>query len=535
MTSPETERRDPGSERPDPVPGDATADQSAAARAAERFRIFEQIALERQRAGTDITRPAQLLPLPVRLTALVAGAISLAGVLWACLARVPVQVNGTAVIVPESLPSGLTAPGSGILHFQVGGRSGAGLPDAQQRINRDLSRYWTQEAIRLTADTLDAARIERLVQMALQPQSGIPLILEGQEQTQLVYDQPQAKSDRAGRVDHFPFGTILASIESPAAHVKLNTVLLATLRADRLEREAIQQGQQRAGQYNAMVELEAAQRQQIAAELRTRLSLQDRYRALQAQGALTEIAVLEERSRLNALRGQLLTSRRAEMSNRLLSQDQRNASRRAALASNNIRNTLEDALIAYLSDTRLFVPETGAYILTVNFSNGSRVNKGDEVVSYTTEPPTLPRVVPLFLTAASAQQVDEGMQVLITPRGISRAQYGGIKGVVTEVVQLPLPPDGVLGAVGSRSLARRVESVIPSPYLVRVRLEQAEPRFCHQALSRRCYRWSSGRLPPHPVRLATLADAQITTLYRRPVEFVLPALRRGFGVVVENR
>jgi hypothetical protein len=284
-----------------------------------------------------------------------------------------------------------------------------------------------------------------------------------------------------------------------------------------------------------MVQLQGGQRQQIAAELRTRLSLQDRYRVLVAQGALSEIAMLDEKTRLNALRAQLLTSHREEMSTRLLGEDQLNASEKAALASNSIRNSLEDALIAYLSDTRLFIPEPGAYILAVNFENGSRVNKGDEVVSYTTEPPRLPRVVPLFLTAASAQQVDEGMKVLITPRGISRAQYGGIPGVVTNVVQLPLPPDGVLGAVGSRSLATRIQSTIPSPYLVRVRLEQAQPHYCRQALSRRCYRWSSGRLPPHPVRLATLADAQITTLHRRPVEFVLPALRRGLGLVVDNR
>ncbi len=535
VTSAEREQHDPGGERTAPSTGDDTGDQTAAARAAERFRIFERIALERLRAGADVTRPAQLLPLPMRVTTLVAAAISLAGLLWACLAEVPVQVNGTAVIVPESLPSGLNAPVSGILHFQVGGRSGASLPETKRRINRDLSRYWTQQAIRLTTDTPDVSSIERLVHMALQPQSGIPLILEGVGQAQLTYDQPQATSGRDDRMDHFSFGTILASLESPTAHVRLNSALLVSLRAERLEREAIQQGKRRASQYNAMVQLQGGQRQQIAAELRTRLSLQDRYRVLVAQGALSEIAMLDEKTRLNALRAQLLTSHREEMSTRLLGEDQLNASEKAALASNSIRNSLEDALIAYLSDTRLFIPEPGAYILAVNFENGSRVNKGDEVVSYTTEPPRLPRVVPLFLTAASAQQVDEGMKVLITPRGISRAQYGGIPGVVTNVVQLPLPPDGVLGAVGSRSLATRIQSTIPSPYLVRVRLEQAQPHYCRQALSRRCYRWSSGRLPPHPVRLATLADAQITTLHRRPVEFVLPALRRGLGLVVDNR
>lgn len=126
------------------------------------------------------------------------------------------------------------------------------------------------------------------------------------------------------------------------------------------------------------------------------------------------------------------------------------------------------------------------------------------------------------------------MRVLLTPRGISRAEYGGIPGKVVTVNQLPVLGDGLLGTVGSSALVNAIQQLLPSPYLVRVQLEQAEPRYCSQALSRRCYRWSSGRLPPHPVRLATLADVQITTDYRRPIEFVMPAIKRALGLVVDN-
>ena len=93
----------------------------------------------------------------------------------------------------------------------------------------------------------------------------------------------------------------------------------------------------------------------------------------------------------------------------------------------------------------------------------------------------------------------------------------------------------MFGAVGSRSLAGSIQQQIPAPYLIWVRLDLAEPEFCQQVLSRRCYRWSSGRLPPHPVRLATLADVQITTTNRRPVDFVMPALRKALGLVVDNQ
>jgi hypothetical protein len=127
------------------------------------------------------------------------------------------------------------------------------------------------------------------------------------------------------------------------------------------------------------------------------------------------------------------------------------------------------------------------------------------------------------------------MKVLVTPKGISRAQYGGIPGRVIEVNKLPLQGDGLLGAVGSRALVNPIQQITLTPYLARVQLEQTTPDRCRSGSSYDCYRWSSGRLPPHPVRLATLADVQITTTYRRPVEFVMPALRRALGLVVDNK
>ena len=68
-----------------------------------------------------------------------------------------------------------------------------------------------------------------------------------------------------------------------------------------------------------------------------------------------------------------------------------------------------------------------------------------------------------------------------------------------------------------------------------VKLQVAEPDSCRQLLSRRCYAWSTNRVPPFPVRMGTQADVQITTIYRRPIEFVMPALRQALGLVVENR
>jgi hypothetical protein len=165
-----------------------------------------------------------------------------------------------------------------------------------------------------------------------------------------------------------------------------------------------------------------------------------------------------------------------------------------------------------------------------------QVRAGDELFTYSVDKPTLPQVVPVFVDAATSQQLAEGMRVLLTPRGISRAQYGGIPGIVHEVGKLPLPAEGMAAFAGGRTLASTIQqSTGGATYFVRVKLEQAEPAYCLQMLSLRCYRWSTRRRPPFPVRLGTLADVQITVQYRRPVEFVMPALRQALGLVVENR
>ena len=198
------------------------------------------------------------------------------------------------------------------------------------------------------------------------------------------------------------------------------------------------------------------------------------------------------------------------------------------------RRRLANQLVNHLQRTTVFAPPGGVYLLAKFVRNGAHVNQADEVLSYTTAPPTLPDEVPIFLSGPMAEQVSEGMPVLLTPRGISRAAYGGIRGRVIKVNALPLLGEGITGVVGSRSLARTIEQRVKAPYLAWVRLQRAEPHFCQQTQSQRCYRWSSGRRPPHPVRLATLADALITTGTQRPIAMVMPALRRALGLVVDN-
>jgi hypothetical protein len=499
-------------------------------RAADRFAIFEQVALERLQAGADATKAASFLPLPVRLSAISGALIAGAGVLWSVVARVPVQVSGTAAIVPSTGMASLSAGSTGQVFFQVSGLGANQLNANQLSNNRLLKEYWNNDAKVLTKGVDQELRLDLLARAALAPITGQELVLPQALQQEEAYDTMNRPADIS-----YPSGTVIARIFNTVNHNQLNSALLTSLPSSALQNQQRKMRLERATQLGQLESMQRKQRVAITAELRQRRELYNRYVSLWEKGYLPATTLLAEQSTINSLESQLLSSDSSAINTSINQRDQIDQSRQASISNLGTRSALETAVVAYLSKSTVFAPDTGFYILASSFNNGSTVREGDELLSYTLKPPALPQEVPVLLDAVAAQQVSDGMAILLTPRGISRAQYGGIPGKVVQVTKLPLQGDGLLGVLGSRALVTTIQRQMPAPYLVRVRLEQAEPKFCNQALSKLCYKWSSGRKPPHPVRLATLADVQITTTYRRPIEFVMPAVNQALGLVIDNQ
>jgi multidrug resistance efflux pump len=510
-------------------PAIPVGESSDSSRAAERFSIFEQVALERLQGGSDSTKAASFLPLPVRLTAIAAIAIAGLGVLWSIVARVPVQVNGTAAIVPTTGLGRLTSPTNGFLRYQVSGVGPDQLSAAQKQRNALISEFWSAEYLSVLDNMISKEQLRQVARAALVQDPGQPLIVPQDLPGHPFVDQPGKNI-----LVSYPAGTLLAHIVDPLAYEQLNASRQTKVPMAALQAEQQRERMQRAGNLKNLTVLQRNQRQTLEQELADRQSLYARYQKLWEKGYLPGTKLLDEKSRINGIENQLLANDSTQLTTESSQQDEIQQSKQAGLSNIDARSKLEGEVTRFLKNTNLFAPAGGFYLLDANFKNGSLIQEGDEILSYTTSPPALPAVLPVFLEATSAQQVQQGMRVLLTPKGISRAEYGGIPGKVVTVNQLPVLGDGLLGTVGSSALVNAIQQLLPSPYLVRVQLEQAEPRYCSQALSRRCYRWSSGRLPPHPVRLATLADVQITTDYRRPIEFVMPAIKRALGLVVDN-
>jgi multidrug resistance efflux pump len=506
--------------------------------AADRYQIFEQAALDRLRSGSDQSKPVGFLPLPVRLAAISAITITGLGVLWSLLARVPVQVNGLATIVPEGSVSSAQARVDGVLYYQVSGVGPDLLSPVYRQRNHGLSRFW-EAAVVQTRPTLPIDQLLQLVNGAQLAPQGQALLLPGARDDVQAFDQlgriGSLERQQQQRQLFYGGNTVIAQIDNPPAIEELDAMRRLTSPKLALERQTSQDRRQRAQAYGSVDGLIVDQLRDKERELSQRRALLQRLQKLWSKGYVSETQLLQEQASVNSLDQQVVQLRRDRLGNNFSGTDQRQQATQADLNALQATDQLQSALVSYLAKAFTIAPPTGIYLVAKYLQTGMEVHVGDELFTYSLTPPSLPRRIPVFVDAATLQQLTEGMRVLVTPKGISRAQYGGILGVVDEVGRLPLSGDALAAVAGGRSLGNAIAQGVPTPYLVKVKLEVSEPAFCRQLLSRRCYSWSTNRVPPFPVRMGTQADVQITTIYRRPIEFVMPALRQALGLVVENR
>ena len=499
--------------------------------AADRYQIFEQTALEHLRSGSNQSKPVVFLPMPVRLAAITAIMITGLGMLWAIFARVPIQVNGIAAIVPEGIISSAKASTDGVLNWQVSGVGPDLLSEQLRNRNLALSRFWDTAVVK-DAATLPIQQLKKLVLLSIDlPAQGQRLILPEAMNSSDIKGGSFGKSNKL----FFPPSSIVAQIDSPVAVQQLDTKLREVKPKLLLEQLSSRESRRRYKDYKALDSPIATEGRDVRGALTERQAMLERLQRLQTKGYVSVETILEEKLKVSKLKQELVVLDRDRLGNNFSGDDQRLQASKADLNALLATNELQNALTSYLWDAFIISPPGGMYLVAKYMRNGMYVRKGDELFTFSNKPPTLPSRIPVFVDSVAFQQLSEGMRVLVTPKGISRSQYGGIIGVIDDIGVLPLSGDAMAAVAGGRTLAGSISKVIASPYAVKVKLQIADQAYCNQIMSRRCYRWSTRRIPPFPVRIGTEADVQITTIYRRPIEFVMPSLRQALGLVVENR
>jgi HlyD family secretion protein len=186
---------------------------------------------------------------------------------------------------------------------------------------------------------------------------------------------------------------------------------------------------------------------------------------------------------------------------------------------NDARRQMEQLAGELERNSRVMSPIDGR-VIEIKVSTGSVLAIGTPVIQIESEGLTLAAVV--YLTGDRGKDVKPGMEVRIEPTTVRREEFGSLIGTVRTISDFPMTPQGMLAVLHNDTLVSRF-SRDGAPYAVVAELQ-------HDDTTPTGYRWSAGRGPQTRLTTGTLIRAEITTRERRPIDLVLPNIKRLTGL-----
>jgi HlyD family secretion protein len=170
-------------------------------------------------------------------------------------------------------------------------------------------------------------------------------------------------------------------------------------------------------------------------------------------------------------------------------------------------------------NTEIVSPIEGR-VIEVKVSAGSVLAVGTPVIGIRTENTTLEALV--YIPSDRGKSVRPGMEVRLEPSTVKREEFGTLVGTIVSISEFPITPQGMLAELRNESLVTRF-SRDGAPYAAVASLERDEATASG-------YRWAVGTGPQIRLTSGTLARAEITTRYRRPLDLVVPLFKRLTGI-----
>jgi HlyD family secretion protein len=171
-------------------------------------------------------------------------------------------------------------------------------------------------------------------------------------------------------------------------------------------------------------------------------------------------------------------------------------------------------------NTKVISPIDGR-VLEIKVSAGSVLNVGTPVISVESEGTTLEALI--YISADRGKMVKPEMEARLEPSTVKREEFGALIATVVSVSEFPITPQGMEAVLHNDRLVARF-SKDGAPYAAVMRL-------LPDATTVSGYHWAVGKGPSIRLTSGTLAKAEITTRERRPLDLVVPMLKRLTGVV----
>lgn len=432
----------------------------------------------------QINSSVRLISSPLRAAIAITIFISVGGLLWACFAKIPIYVDGFAILLRSGNNRRLHSHAEGELNHNF---NSDGVTPSQ--LDKDLY------AISHLGQKMDSSKSARLAEQVL-------VMTSQRERSQAGTDTDKLLSR----------GTLLSWIDSPSERANLSD----SLNYYRLTEKA------RISTAKELSAIDLRLQQKITLlgqELQTQTDFLETIKTLGSRGYASKVKVLDQQTKVDAILSEILSHQERLAANKaqLL---------QAEIAAETASTDLVKELRTYAGNNLIFA-EHDLYISGILAPNLTQVRPKDPVLRVSRESALrLPEVIPGFLTQQAAQQVRPGMKVLATPIGMSRAQYGGMLAEVVHVRRLPSSITQIRENVGSEGVANELTTLIPQPTHIVIELDTDSST---QDSTKEGIKWSSSGQIPYPIRQGDLLSIQITTQRVRPISLLIPWLRKFSG------
>jgi HlyD family secretion protein len=162
-------------------------------------------------------------------------------------------------------------------------------------------------------------------------------------------------------------------------------------------------------------------------------------------------------------------------------------------------------------------------VIEVKVRNGDIVNRGASIVSLQLADQAAGSLeAVIYVEAKDGKYIKPGMDVQLSPLSAPREDYGFLKGKVTYVSEFPSTREGMMKVLANSNLVTAL-SAGGAPFAVYASLipkPEAPGGF----------EWSSPRGEQLIINSGTMCSVKVTVLERRPMDLVIPYLRKKSGI-----
>lgn len=151
---------------------------------------------------------------------------------------------------------------------------------------------------------------------------------------------------------------------------------------------------------------------------------------------------------------------------------------------------------------------------------GSIVNTGAPIVSIASAGVGLDALV--YLPPQVGKRIKPGMQALISPTTVEKAEFGSIEGQVMSVSNFPVTTEAMQATLQNTELVKEFVHE-EAPIEVRIQLLKDPNTFSQ-------LKWSSSSGPKHPITPGTLVTGMITIREQAPITLLIPAFKKLTGI-----